>query len=150
MIVIGLGNEFRSDDAVGLIAARKLNEHGVPAEKHQGDPATLIDRWKQAGTLIIIDAIASGVAPGTLHRLDVSTSSLNRELYRNSKQALCVADAIELSRTLGTLPARVFVFGIEAKNLTAGVGLSPEAEGTLPMLIEEVLTCTKLPTECRL
>jgi hydrogenase maturation protease len=145
MIVIGLGNEFRHDDAVGLIAARRLRECGVPAEEHEGDLASLIDRWKQSDVLILIDAVTSGATPGTLHRLDVSAAPLNRELFQTSTHALGLADAVELSRTLGTLPARVLVFGVEVQDLRAGVGLSPEVEQALPILLEEVLTCTKHP-----
>jgi hydrogenase maturation protease len=143
MIVIGLGNEFRHDDAIGLIAARRLREYGVPSEEHEGDLAALMDLWKSADGVILIDAVASGAPPGTVHRLDVSVSPLNRELFRNSTHALGLADAVELSRTLGTLPPRVYVFGVEVRDLSAGVGLSPEVEGALPALLGEVLTCTK-------
>jgi hydrogenase maturation protease len=143
MIVIGIGNEFRHDDAVGLIAARRLREHGLPAEEHEGDPATLMDRWRSADSVILIDAVASGASPGTIHRLDVSVSPLNRQLFKSSTHALGLADAIELARTLGTLPPRVYVFGVEARDLSAGIGLSPEVESALPALLEEVLTCTK-------
>jgi hydrogenase maturation protease len=145
MIIIGLGNEFRHDDAIGLIAARRLRERGVPAEEHEGDLATLMDRWKRADGLILIDAVTSGGVPGTLHRLDVSTSPLNREVFKNSTHALGLADAVELSRTLGTLPARVYVFGVEVKDVSAGVGVSPEVERALPVLLEEVLRCTRHP-----
>jgi hydrogenase maturation protease len=145
MIVIGIGNEFRRDDAVGLIAARRLQERGVPAKEHEGDLAALMDLWKQADGLILIDAIRSGATPGTVHRLDVSVAPLDREVFKSSTHALGLADAVELSRMLGTLPARVLVFGVEVGDLTAGVGLSPDVERALPGLLEEVLTCTKHP-----
>jgi hydrogenase maturation protease len=145
VIVIGLGNEFRHDDAIGLIAARRLRQRGVPAEEHEGDLANLMDRWKRADGLILIDAVRSGAAPGTLHRLDVSAVPLNRELLKSSTHALGLADAVELSRALGTLPARVVVFGVEVRDLGAGVGLSPEVAQALPALLEEVLKCTKHP-----
>jgi hydrogenase maturation protease len=145
MIVIGLGNEFRHDDAIGLIAARRLRERGVPAEEHEGDLAILMDRWKRADGLILIDAVISGAAPGTVHRLDVSASPLNRELFKSSTHALGLADAVELSRTLDTLPARVLVFGVEVGDLSAGIGLSPNVERALPSLLEEVVTCMRHP-----
>ena len=145
MIVIGLGNEFRHDDAVGLIAARQLRARGIAAEEQAGDLATLMDKWPRADGLILIDAVASGAAPGTVHCLDVSAAPLNRELFKSSTHALGLADAVELSRTLGTLPSRVLVFGVEVSDLSAGLGLSPEVERALPALIEGVLTCMKHP-----
>jgi hydrogenase maturation protease len=145
MIVIGLGNEFRSDDGVGLIAARRLRARGLAAVEHEGDFAALIDRWRGAAGVILIDAVSAGTVPGTLHRFDASASPLPRELFKSSTHTLDVADAVELSRALGTLPARVVVFGIEAKQFSAGKGLSAEVQDALPILIEEVISCMKHP-----
>src|SRR5262245_13215425 len=139
MMVVGLGNEFRHDDAVGLITARRLREREVEAEEHEGDLATLMDRWKDSESLILIDAVASGAAPGTLYRLDVSASPLDRNLFKSSTHALGLSDAIELSRAMGTLPDRVVVFGVEVRDVTAGVGLSVEVAEAIPLLIEAVV-----------
>ena len=145
MIVIGLGNEFRRDDAIGLIAARRLREQGIAAQEHEGDLAGLIDQWKSAEGLILIDAVKSGAIPGTVHRRDVSATPLDREVFKSSTHALGLADAVELSRMLGTLPSRVLVFGVEVRDVSAGVGLSLEVERALPGLLEEVLACAKHP-----
>jgi hydrogenase maturation protease len=154
MIVIGLGNEFRRDDGIGLICARQLRERGVPAEEHAGDLTDLMHRWTGVNDLILLDGIASGAAPGTVHRLDVSVSPLNRDLVRGSTHALGLADALELSRQLGTLPARVWVFGVEVRDVRVGLGLSPEVASALPALVEEVLRCARqvgaiVPTSLR-
>ena len=61
MIVIGLGNEFRHDDAAGLIAARRLRDAGVAAEEYDGDLMMVMDRWKGSDAVILIDAVSSGV-----------------------------------------------------------------------------------------
>ena len=132
-MIIGLGNEFRHDDAVGLIAARRL--HGV---EHEGDIGDLISRWEGLERVILIDAVASGAAPGTIHRLDVSVSSVPRRLFQNSTHALGLADAIELSRVMGTLPGEVVIYGIEVRDTTAGIGLSPEVTKALEALITEL------------
>lgn len=42
LLIIGIGNEFRSDDAAGLIAARKirqLNLNGADVIENNGDGA---------------------------------------------------------------------------------------------------------------
>jgi hydrogenase maturation protease len=148
MLIIGLGNEFCHDDAVGLIAARRLRECGVSAEEYEGDMTNLMERWQAADAVIVIDAVCSGAPPGTVHRLDASTSPLQRELFKNSTHALGLVDAVELARAIGMLPAKVYVFGMEVRDLSAGVGLSPEIERALPALIEEVLTCAKRNPAC--
>lgn len=142
-MVVGLGNEFRRDDAIGLLAARRLREQGMAAEEHDGDLSVLIDRWDGADGLVLIDAVSSGAAPGTLHRFDLSASPLPLAFRNNSTHALGLAEAVELSRALGTLPARVFVLGIEAQDFTAGLGLSPEVYRALPALLIEVFSCMK-------
>jgi hydrogenase maturation protease len=144
MIAIGLGNEFRHDDAIGLIAARRLRDRGMPAEEHEGDLAALMERWKLTDRLILMDAIRSGAAPGTVRRLDVSASPLSREAFKSSTHAMGLADAIELSRTLGTLPVCVLVFGVEVLDLSPGIGLSGEVERALPDLLEKVATDMRL------
>jgi hydrogenase maturation protease len=107
----------------------------------------LMDVWRGADALILIDAVTSGAAPGTVFRLDVSSSPLNRDLFKSSTHALGLADAVELSRTLGTLPARVLVFGVEVRDLSAGVGLSADVAGALPALLDDVVkSCAMLPS----
>ena len=141
IVVVGVGNDFRQDDAAGLIAARRLRDCGILAEEHQGDFATLNETWKEADSLILIDAIAPCRVPGAIYRLNASTSPLDRQVCNTSTHAFGLADVIELSRALGTLPPRVLVFGIEAKNLAVGVGLSREVEASLPELVKEVMAC---------
>src|SRR5215475_968434 len=104
MTVIGLGNEFRHDDAIGLIAARRLREVGLFTEEHDGDLADLIERWREIDDVILIDAVSSGAPAGTLHRIDARSSPVPRGLTFGSTHTLGLADAIELSRTLETLP----------------------------------------------
>jgi len=140
MILIGIGNEFRRDDAVGLIAARLLRQQGVAAEEFEGDVTALMDLWKSKDRVILIDAVLSGAAPGSIHRLDVGAAPLDKEVFKDSTHALGLADAIELARALGRLPAKVLVFGIEAGDLTAGIGLSPAVQEALPNLVKEVKT----------
>ncbi|MGW3353039.1 hypothetical protein ACWDA3_57945 [Nonomuraea rubra] len=42
-VVIGLGNDWRGDDGVGLATARLLRGLGVPVVENGGDPAKLIE-----------------------------------------------------------------------------------------------------------
>jgi hydrogenase maturation protease len=81
-----------------------------------------------------------------MYRLNASASPLDRQVFGTSTHSFGLADAIELSRTLGSLPPEVLVFGIVAKNLAVGVGLSPEVDVNLPELVKEVLACV-LPTK---
>src|SRR5262249_17194861 len=130
-LVIAIGNQYRSDDAVGLIVARRLKERLADSAivlEQSGDGAALIEAWRGAETVVIIDAVMSGAAPGTIHRFDAIAQPLPKISFRCSTHAFSVAEAIELARALGNIPQRLMVYGIEGKNFAAGVGLSAEVE----------------------
>jgi hydrogenase maturation protease len=140
-LVIGVGNEWRSDDAAGLVVARRLRESSlrpVRVIEHEGEPLDLIDEWSGAAAVIVIDAVSSGAEPGSIHRLDALAAKLPAELFRASTHALGVAEAVELGRALERLPRRLLVLGIEGKRFDAGAGLSPEVERAAARLVDEL------------
>ena len=122
-LVIGIGNEWRSDDAAGLVVARRLAAlaPALRVAEREGEPVDLIDTWADQDEVILVDAVESGARPGTIHRIDAVGSSLADGPPRASTHALSVAEAIELGRVLGRLPRRLLVFGIEGRSFAAGV-----------------------------
>jgi hydrogenase maturation protease len=140
--VIGVGNDFRGDDAAGLVAARRLQERnvdGVVVMEAPGEGASLIDAWDGAEAVILIDAVRSGCAPGTIHRLSRQAVTSSGDLFHRSTHAISVADAIELARAMNRLPKRLIVIGIEGKSFGAGAGLSQEVEAALSGAVDAVL-----------
>lgn len=133
MLVIGVGNSYRSDDGAGLLAMRMLKEQplpgGVRCLESDGDGAWLLDIWGQAERTILVDAVSSGAPPGTLHLLDpCSTQITSAELAFCSSHAFGVWEAIQLARALNRLPSALFIYGIEGANFSAGTTLSPTVE----------------------
>jgi hydrogenase maturation protease len=141
-LVIGLGNQYRRDDAVGLVVARRLKEAApehVGVLEESGEATALMESWKDADAVILIDALDSGARPGTLHRLDAHTQPIPTSFFHYSTHALGVAEAIELARALGGLPPRLIAYGVEGKTFEAGSGLSPEVEKAAQEVVERVL-----------
>lgn len=133
-VVIGVGNAARGDDAAGVIAARRLG--GL---EHEGDPVALLHVWCDADTAIVIDAVSSGAPPGTVHRFDATAAPLPTKLRGSSStHALGLAEAIELGRTLGQLPARLIVYGIEGERFEAGAELTPAVAAAIEAVVEAV------------
>ncbi len=130
-MVIGVGNDWRRDDAAGLAVVRMLRERPCPGlrlvELH-GEPAALLDRWEGEERVVLVDAVSSGAPPGTIHRLDATTCALAGELHRSSSHHLSVAEAVELGRVLDRLPAALELIGIEGSSFEAGRGLAPQVE----------------------
>jgi hydrogenase maturation protease len=131
--VIGLGNAARGDDAAGLIAARRLN--GV---EHEGDPLALLDVWDGAESVVVIDAVRSGAVPGTIHRFDAAEPLPAALRSSTSTHAVGLAEAVELARALGRLPARLTVYGIEGERFEAGTGLTPAVSAAVEAVVDAV------------
>lgn len=141
-LIIGLGNEYRRDDAAGLVIARRVREaapESVGVLEESGEGAALIESWQEADTVILIDAVHSGAKPGTVHRLDAHERPIAKKFFRFSTHAFGVAEAVELARALGRLPPRLIVYGVEGKTFEAGEGLSPEVEAAVEALVQRVL-----------
>src|SRR5574341_916324 len=145
-LIIGIGNEYRGDDAVGLIVARHLKEHlanSAMAIEQSGDGVALIEAWRNAQMVIVIDATMSGAAPGPIHRFDANTQPIPAASFRCSTHAFGLAEAIELARALSELPPRLVVYGIEGKNFAASVGLSAEVERAADEVVRQALAETQ-------
>jgi len=139
IVIIGVGNEYRGDDGAGITVARRLRERflaKVLVLEESGEGAALIDSWRGADWVMLIDAVHSGARPGTIHRLDARTSPVPTGFFHYSTHAFSVAEAIELARSLGQLPQHLIVYGIEGDNFAAGPDLSPAVEKVIETVVE--------------
>jgi len=142
IIIIGVGNPYRGDDGVGLVAARSLRERaprGTVVLEQDGEPAGLIAAWEGADAVILVDAVSSGSPRGTIHAFDAVRTPLDRGLFRHSTHAFGVAEAVELSRALGTLPPVIWIYGIEGKSFEMSPNLNAEVLAAVPRTVQTVL-----------
>ena len=139
MRVIGLGNDWRGDDGVGLEVARRL--HGTPLD---GEPIGLVEALNGSDEVVLVDAVASGAPAGTVHAFEAGSKPLPVLLFgASSTHALGLAEAVELARSLGRLPRRVIVYGIEGAAFSFGKGLTPAVAAAADRVVEEVASCTR-------
>ena len=131
IVVIGVGNTFRGDDGAGIFVVRQLATR-VPAGariiEESGEGAALLELWKAAASVFLVDAVESGAPPGTIHRIDANAAPLPSRFFHCSTHAFGVAGAVELARVWNILPPRLIVYGIEGRSFSAGTGLSAEVE----------------------
>jgi hydrogenase maturation protease len=129
------------DDGAGLAAATRLRavlSDDVRVLAKEGDFASLLDDWQGADAVVVIDATSSGTEPGTIRQYDAHIRPLPSACSRSSTHSFGVAEAIELARALGRLPARVVVFGIEGCDFTPGEGLSPAVDAAVNEVVKRV------------
>jgi len=125
--VVGVGNEMRGDDAVGLAVVRALSgtvPEGVAVLECEGEPVSLLSAWEGHARAIIVDATQSDAEPGTIRRIVAADGPLPPALAGSSTHLLGLADAVELARALKRLPAATIVYGIEGASFNTGVGIS--------------------------
>ena len=144
--VIGIGNEFRRDDSVGIMAARevaKLNFPDVSVIEQSGEGATLMEAWKNVSVAILIDAVCSDNVPGTVHRLEPKSETIPSNFFNYSTHAFSVAEAIELAKALKTETPELILYGIDGADFGTGEGLSDAVEAkiqdVLIMVIHDIL-----------
>jgi hydrogenase maturation protease len=140
-VVIGYGNSWRGDDAAGLVVARRLRESAPPGLRvleREGEPLDLLEVWADAEEAIVVDAVRSGAAAGTIHRIEATERPLPVESFNASSHLVGMVDAVELARALGRLPDRLLVLGIEGRRFETGAPLSPEVERAVETLAAEL------------
>lgn len=144
VVVIGVGNYLRHDDAAGLATVRLLRARAHAAEievyELEGEMLALLDLWAGADAVVLVDAIHCDGPPGSISRLDATSAAIPASLRGSaSTHAVGVGEAIELARALQRLPGRVVLFGVKGRCFDAGFGLSEEVADTTGRLADAVL-----------
>jgi hydrogenase maturation protease len=142
-VVLGVGNLLLSDEGVGpqLIGAIE-QRYRMPAQVALIDGGTsameLLDDLARADLLLILDAVAGGAAPGTVHVLEHGQVPQLFKLKLSPHQ-------VGLSEVLATLalsdesPAETVIIGVEPESMALGMRLSDAVEAAVPQVIEQVL-----------
>jgi len=144
-IVIGIGNPFRTDDAVGLHVVHRLGEllrdrvDVCTVELHAGG-MRLMEAMAGFDRAIVIDASVSPQGrPGTLRWLEPPEWPRARNTCSTHDVSLGLA--LEFGRLAGlSLPGEIRVLAVEAEDVeTIGETLTPEVAKVVPAVIEAVL-----------
>jgi len=147
VVVIGVGNALRADDAAGVLAVRRLRPRpGVEIREQSGEATALVEALRGRAAALVVDA-AAGAEPGRLHRLDAAARPLPQGLFGVSSHGFGVAEGIELARALGALPPVCVVYALEGECFDTGAPISDAVARALPRLAEDITkdieTCMK-------
>ena len=144
LLILGLGNDILTDDAIGLFVARAVrqrlaDEPGIDVRESMEMGLTLLDEVVGYPALILIDSIQTGRAPpGHIHRCSLDEF---RGFGATTPHFLGLADTFALARVLGLgVPEAVRVFAIEAEDvLTLGTELTPAVADAVPSAVDLVV-----------
>ena len=139
VLVIGVGNQHRGDDAAGLTLVERLGARACSQLRLcalSGAPVEISRHWSAADAVVVVDAArAGGGPPGSIYRFDAAAEPLPAGVFAVSTHALGVAQGIELARALGQLPRRLVVYGIEGLNFQRGAPLSAPVLAAVERLV---------------
>lgn len=147
IVVIGLGQDLRGDDAAGLEAVRQWRE-AYPATSALDQiriefaglaGLSLLDLLAGARAALLVDAVRSSAPVGTIHRLDPPGLAAFSE-GSASAHGWGVAETLALARqiNLAGMPRKIRILGIEAGVIEMGAGLSPEVAAAMPSVCHAI------------
>lgn len=144
-LVLGIGNRLLGDDAVGLIMLEQVALRLVD----QRDRIDFIDGGTQGLALLghledrkgilILDAIALGESPGSVHTLDVSevTAPVQNVATAHGSSA---KELLNTAMLLGQLPENIVIVGIEPERVATGIGLSAAVENSIEPAVHKSIS----------
>ena len=139
ILVLGLGNDILGDDAVGLLAARRLRAllpETVDVVESGGGGLDLLDALEGYERALLLDAILTGKhPPGTI--LEFSAEDFKKDDAPSPHYA-GLPTVIQLAESLGICFPTIFqIVAVEVENPYEVLeGLSKPVEASLPAVIE--------------
>ena len=143
LLLLGLGNDILTDDAVGLHVVHELQHElaGNPAIECRETTEmglALLDFITGYRAVAIVDSIQTGKeAPGFLHELDAT--ALN-QLTGRTPHFVGVSETLALGKQLGlAMPEQVRIYAIEVEDpFTLGTALTPTLRAALPGIVARI------------
>ena len=143
LLVVGFGNVLAGDDGAGPAAIERLRDLGPPpgcrVEDGGSDALGLGGLWQGEPEVWLVDALARGAPPGTVHRLE-HEEVLALPLRHGS------AHQLSLPECLRCLPlavpemaaARYRLWGVEPRRIGPAAGLSREVAAAVNAVAAEM------------
>ena len=150
MLIAGVGNPLRQDDAFGIEVAKKLIDENPDPENIEvqevgiGGIHLVQELHNNYKVLVLIDAVDWGLEPGTIS-LRVVDHVERVENMPKEKQRDFLADmhytnpvrAMILAQSLNVLPKDVFILGCQAKYTDDfAIGMSEEVESAIVKAVD--------------
>ena len=138
--VLGIGNILLKDEGIGCHVVHALE--GIPLPDVQimdgGTSPDVVQLLEDTDKLIIVDAVKGGGIPGQIYRFHLEDITLEQKPLL-SVHDMGFVDNLRLMR-LWRNTGETVIIGIEPKEITWGLELSPELQYKMPQIIDIVLS----------
>ena len=137
--VLGIGNNLLKDEGIGCHVVHAMEKIAPPNVEviDGGTCPDVVQFLKDAGKLIIVDAVKGGGIPGQVYRFHLEDVTLEQKQFL-SLHDIGLADNMLLLRLLHNIPETIII-GVEPKEIKWGLELSSELQEKIPQIVEIIL-----------
>ncbi len=151
VLVAGVGNRLRADDAFGVVVSHRLMELDLPegvkvVETGIGGIALVQELQEGYDALVVIDAVDRGRPPGHVMLIELDVPHADdmewgeRYDFLADVHLATPSRALIMSKSLGVLPDNLLMVGCQPVDAeTPGIPMSPEVTAACDVAVREVL-----------
>jgi len=137
--VLGIGNALLRDEGIGCHVTNALEGIPLPDVKVI-DGGTCPDLWQfieDTDKLVIVDAVKGGGTPGQIYRFHLEDITLEQKPFL-SLHDVGLVDSLMLMQLWHNISETVII-GVEPREISWGLELSPELREKMPQIIDAIL-----------
>ena len=151
ILIAGVGNELRQDDAFGILLAQKLqHETSFPSsikimEIGSAGIHLVQQLFDKYDVLILLDIVKWGGAAGTIHFKEVDVKDINKLPAEEKNDFLAdmhyinPLKALMMAKAINVLPKQVLFLGCESEeHEEIGIGLSEAVNNALTPAFDKI------------
>lgn len=139
VLVLGVGNPLMGDDGIGVELVKRLRKRDYGPLVHVEDGGTLgmtlLPLLEDADTVILLDAVKTGAAPGSI--VTRGKEQLPRHFSRViSPHQIGMKEVLGAAQLCGTLPRAITLVGVEAGHTDFCRPMSAEVQAAIPEALD--------------
>lgn len=151
ILIAGVGNELRQDDAFGVLLAQQLQQETSfpPSVKVMEIGSAGIHLVQQLfdkyDVLVLLDIVKWGSAAGTIHFKEVEVKDIatlptdEKNEFLADMHYINPLKALMMAKALNVLPRQVIFLGCESEeHEEIGIGVSAAVEAALPIAVKKI------------
>jgi len=141
-LFIALGNEYRSDDGIGIAVMAKMksiSKDSFEFVHHNGDPTDLIDLWSNRDVTLVDALYAQDYACGVITIIDPLANNSLTPSKPTSSHALSVQEALSFGEILGKMPRTIRIYAVAGENFAPGTHMSRPVEKAVNPCVETIM-----------
>lgn len=142
IVVVGVGNQYRSDDAAGWVVVDRLMSKCGPSIKFvklRGDIGELMDLFETHKSVYLVDACQGGDPVGAWQRIDLLKQTLPNDNPQTSTHGFGILQAVAMAKNLNQLPEKLIIYLIHGDNYRIAEGISPQVNRGVNGVVEAII-----------